>query len=191
MAQHPHQRVGVFIDVQNMYHSCKHLYNAKVNFGQVVKTALADRQLVRAMGYVSVSQAPDEAAFFEALYKQGIELKMKDLQVFPDGTKKGDWDVGIAVDCIAMSHKLDVIVLVTGDGDFMPLVEYLSYRGVTVELVSFGKSTSARLIESVHSFYDLDQDVNKHVIRGSASQKAGAEGNKPRNASANNKNKKK
>lgn len=165
MSQHPSQRVGVFIDVQNMYHSSKHLYNARVNFGQVLKTAVGDRHLIRALGYVSVSQTPEEDAFFQALQKQGFEVKMKDLQVFADGTKKGDWDVGITIDCVRMSEKIDVAVLVTGDGDFMPLVEFLRNKGVRVEVVSFGKSTSSRLLEEVDWFFDLDTDPKKFLIK--------------------------
>lgn len=165
MNQHPQQRVGVFIDVQNMYHSGRHLFNAKVNFGQILKTAVADRQLIRAFGYVSVTQSQEEQAFFEALHKQGFEVKMKDLQVFPDGTKKGNWDIGMCMDCVRLSTKLDVVVLVTGDGDFIPLVEYLRNQGLKVELVSFRKSTSAGLVEEVDQFIDIGQDLRKFLIK--------------------------
>src|SRR5581483_12341055 len=71
------------------------------------------------------SDLSSEAAFFEALEKAGLELRMKDLQIYAGGMKKADWDVGMAVDAIRMSEFLDVIVLVTGDGDFIPLVDYL------------------------------------------------------------------
>ena len=120
--KHKGQRVGVFIDTQNLYHSAKNLYKAKVNFGNVLKQAVAGRQLIRARAYVVTTESGEEQNFFEALEKLGIEIKTKDLQVFYGGAKKADWDVGMAIDAISMASKLDAIVLATGDGDFAPLV---------------------------------------------------------------------
>lgn len=151
-------RVGVFVDVQNLYHSAKNLHHSRVNFGELFKAAVADRQLVRALAYVvKGGESPEEQAFFDALEKSGLELKMKDLQVFAGGQKKADWDVGMAVDVISMAKQLDVVVLVTGDGDFIPLVEYLQHNGLVVEAVSFGRSTSGKLKEKVNNFIDLDE----------------------------------
>ncbi len=165
--KHKEQRVGVFIDTQNLYHSAKNLYKRKVNFGEVVKEAVQGRVLIRAVAYVITSEAGDEKGFFEALLKMGIETKTKNLQVFAGGAKKADWDVGLAVDAISLSNKLDSIVLVTGDGDFVPLVEYLKLSaGCQVEVVSFGKSTSGKLIEAADDFIDLDKKPVKYLIRG-------------------------
>jgi len=138
--KHKEQRVGVFIDTQNLYHCARNLYKARVNFGAVLKDAVAGRKLVRAVAYVITTEAGDEKNFFEALSKLGIETKTKDLQIFAGGTKKADWDVGLAVDAIKMSPRLDSVVIVSGDGDFVPLVEYLQTIGVQVEVVSFGNS---------------------------------------------------
>lgn len=165
--KHKNQRVGIFIDTQNLYHSAKNLYKSKVNFGKVVQEVLADRQLIRAIAYVISSETGEEQGFFDALAKAGIETKTKDLQVFIGGAKKADWDVGLAVDAIKMSSKLDTIVIVSGDGDFVPLVEYLkSNSGCQVEVVAFGKSTSSKLIESADDFRDLDEDPRKYLIGG-------------------------
>jgi len=151
-------RVGVFVDMQNLYHSAKHLHGARINFAELVRMASADRQVVRALVYVVKSgEGEEEKAFFDALEKSGLELKMKDLQVFAGGAKKADWDVGMAVDVISLAKQLDVVVLATGDGDFVPLVEYLQHNGLIVEAVSFGRSTSLRLKEAVNNFYDLDE----------------------------------
>jgi len=155
MVKHPEQRVGVFVDVGNMYHSAKNLYNAKVNFKEVLKSAVNERKLVRAIAYVIKSKSPEEQKFFEALDSQGFEVHMKDLQVFMGGMKKGDWDAGMVVDVIKMAPKLDVVVLVTGDGDFVPLVEYLQSHGSLVEVVGFRETTSARLIEACDDYTDL------------------------------------
>jgi len=163
--KHKQQRVGIFIDTQNLYHSAKNLYKRKVNFAEVLKEALTGRVLIRALAYVITSEAGDEKAFFDALKKMGIETKTKNLQVFSGGAKKGDWDVGLAVDAISLSDKLDSVVLVTGDGDFVPLVEYLKIgAGCQVEVMSFGKSTSSKLIEAADDFIDLDKKTTKYLL---------------------------
>ncbi|KKR41863.1 hypothetical protein A2356_03765 [Candidatus Nomurabacteria bacterium RIFOXYB1_FULL_39_16] len=162
--KHKEQRVGVFIDTQNLYHSARNLYQSRVNFGAVLKDAVAGRKLVRAVAYVITTEAGDEKNFFEALSKLGIETKTKDLQIFAGGAKKADWDVGLAVDAIKMSPRLDSVVIISGDGDFIPLVEYLQTIGVQVEVVSFGKSTSGKLREAVDDFVDLSLNPRKYLL---------------------------
>ena len=165
--KHKEQRVGIFIDAQNLYHSAKNLYHSRVNFGQIVKDALGDRSLIRAIAYVITTEAGDEKAFFEALTKMGIETKTKDLQIFGSGAKKADWDVGLAVDAIKLAPKLDAVILVSGDGDFVPLIQYLqTNEGCQVEVVSFGKSTSSKLREATDDFFDLDDSPQKYLIGG-------------------------
>ncbi len=159
------QRVGVFIDAQNLYHSAKNLYKSRVNFGAIMKEAVAGRVLVRAIAYVITTEGGEEKSFFDALEKLGIETKTKDLQIFFGGAKKADWDVGLAVDAMKLAPKLDAIVLVAGDGDYVPLVEYLKmHSGVQVEVVSFAKSTSGKLIEAADDFVDLCGDPKKFLI---------------------------
>jgi len=165
--KHKEQRVGIFIDAQNLYHTAKNLYGAKVNFGAIVKDALAGRALIRAIAYAITTEGGEEQGFLEALEKVGIETKTKDLQVFAGGAKKADWDVGLAVDAITMAPKLDTVIIVSGDGDFIPLVEYLQMNeGCQVEVVSFGKSTSGKLKETVDDFMDLDETSRKYLIGG-------------------------
>lgn len=165
--KHKEQRVGIFIDAQNLYHSGRNLYHSKVNFGKIVEESLDGRKLVRAVAYVISTESGEETAFFEALVKMGIETKIKDLQIFSSGAKKADWDVGMAIDAVKLAPKLDAIILITGDGDFVPLVEYLQMNeGCQVEVVSFGKSTSAKLIEAADHFTDLDKSPNKYLLRG-------------------------
>jgi uncharacterized LabA/DUF88 family protein len=162
--KHKEQRVGVFIDTQNLYHSARNLYHARVNFGAVLKDAVSGRKLVRAVAYVITTEAGDEKNFFEALAKLGIETKTKDLQIFAGGSKKADWDVGLAVDAIKMSSRLDSVVIVSGDGDFVPLVEYLQTVGIQVEVVSFGQSTSQKLRETADDFVDLSVSPRKYLM---------------------------
>ena len=164
--KHKEQRVGVLIDVQNMYHSAKNLYKARVNFREILRTAEAGRKLVRAVAYVVTTETGEEKAFLEALGKAGIEIKTKELQIFPGGMKKADWDIGMAVDAIKLSNLCDAIVLVTGDGDFVPLVEYLKGAwGGQIEVIAFSKSASAKLREIADDFVDLSKDSKKYLIK--------------------------
>lgn len=162
--KHKEQRVAIFIDAQNLYHSAKNLYRANVNFGQVVKDALAGRLLTRVIAYVITTESGEEKSFFDALTKIGIETKTKPLQIFGSGAKKADWDVGLAIDAVKLASKVDATVIVSGDGDFVPLVEYLKTRGCQVEVVAFGKSTSAKLIEAADDYLDLDANPRKYLL---------------------------
>lgn len=190
------QRVGIFVDVQNLYHSAKNLYHGRVNYGELIKYLVGDRQLIRAMAYVVKSEGvephrpagerrvaapppnwrPDgehalsaEAAFFEALEKAGLELRLKDIQIYADGYKKADWDVGMAVDAIRMSQFLDVVILVTGDGDHLPLVDYLKWGvGRFVEVAAFKRSASAKLQEAVDKFINIEE-IPRAIMRTKSS----------------------
>jgi uncharacterized protein (TIGR00288 family) len=165
MIKHREQRVGVFVDVANMYHSAKNLYSAKVNFKEVLREAVASRRLIRAIAYVIRSESEEEKGFFGALDSQGFEVKAKDLQVFAGGAKKADWDVGIAVDAIKLADRLDSVVLVSGDGDYVPLVTYLKEnKGCQVEVIAFGKTTSAKLIDAADDYIDLGADLKRFLI---------------------------
>lgn len=158
------QRVGVFVDVQNLYYTARNVYNSRVNFTSILRDAVGERPLVKALAYGIKADMPDEQKFFDALEKAGFEVKLKDLQSFYGGAKKGDWDVGIVMDIIKMNPKLDVVVLASGDGDFIPLLEYLQVLGQRVELVSFGKSTSTKMRDLVDNYLDLDTDPRKYLM---------------------------
>lgn len=167
--KHEGQRVGVFIDTQNLYHSARNIHHAKVNFGAIVEEAVGDRTLIRAIAYVITTESGEEQGFFEALEKVGIETKTKNLQIFSGGAKKADWDVGLAVDAIKMAPKLDTVILVSGDGDFVPLVEYLKVNeGCQVEVIAFGESSSKSLRDVADDFIDLSEDSRKFLLGGAA-----------------------
>ncbi len=163
MIKHEEQRVGILVDVSNMYHSAKNLFNRKVNFKEILNKAVASRKLIRATAYAIRTENKDEAPFIDALGQQGFEVKMKDLQIFAGGAKKADWDVGIAIDAIKLANKLDVIIIVSGDGDYLPLVSYLqNNKGCLVEIMAFRKTCSSRLIEEADDFTDLS--INKKFL---------------------------
>lgn len=172
MIKHKEQRVGVFVDVANMYHSAKNLHGARLNFKELLDSAVDGRRLMRAVAYAIKSDSEEEVTFFDALDKSGFEVRTKDLQVFASGSKKADWDVGITVDAITMEPKLDVVVLVTGDGDFVPLVEYLQLRGVLVEVVSFMETTSQRLKDIVDDMLDLSADKKRYLMKSRLAMKS-------------------
>lgn len=163
--KHKAQRVGIFIDTQNIYHSAKNLYHAKANFGAILQESLAGRVLVRAIAYVATTESGEEGAFFGALSKVGIETRTKPLQIFAGGAKKANWDIDLAMDAVKLAPKLDSIIIISGDGDFVSLVEYLqNTHGTQVEVVSFKKSSSAKLIEACDDFLDLDLNPKKYLI---------------------------
>jgi uncharacterized LabA/DUF88 family protein len=164
MTNHPSQRIAVLIDTQNLYYSARNLYNAKVNFKNIVDDAVAGRQLTRAIAYVVKTKTGEEKPFFEALGKAGIETKEKELQIFFGGAKKADWDVGLAVDAIVFSEKVDSIVLVSGDGDFLPLVQYLKMKGVYVEIAAFSETASSKIVEVADNFINLSADKTRYLI---------------------------
>jgi uncharacterized LabA/DUF88 family protein len=163
-SRHINQRIGVFVDVQNMYYSAKQLYSSKVNFRTILTDAIANRELVRAIAYVIKADVKDENTFYDALEDMGFEVRAKDLQVFYSGAKKGDWDVGIAMDVMRLAPKLDTVVLVSGDGDFSDLLEHAKSLGCRTEVVAFGKTTSHKLRDVTDLFIDLDND-KKYLLK--------------------------
>ncbi len=177
--KHPEQRVGVFIDVQNMYYSAKNLFGSKVNFGNIVKEGTAGRKLVRAIAYVVSTEGGEEKPFFDALYNLGIETKEKQLQIFFGGEKKADWDVGITVDAIRLAPSLDAIILVSGDGDYVPLIEYLRNQGKQVEVMAFSNTTSSKLVEAADDFTDLGIEKGKFLIKSYVARSAVRRADRP------------
>ena len=163
--KHAGQRVAVFIDVQNLYHSARNLYGARTNFREILKLAVSQRSLIRAFAYVVRTKTGEEKPFFDALTKLGIETRVRDLQEFYGGLKKADWDVGITVDAIKTSSSVDVIVLASGDGDFIQLIEYLKNQGKRTEVIAFGKSASSKLREIVDEFIDLGENPDKYLLK--------------------------
>ena len=165
MIKHKDQRVAILVDVSNMYHSAKNLYHKRVNFKEVLKSAVSGRKLIRATAYVIRTESEEETPFFEVLSQQGFEVKMKDLQIFAGGAKKADWDVGIAMDAIKIASKVDVVVIVSGDGDYLPLMSYIqNASGCLVEVMGFKQTTSSKLSEESDDYIDLNEN-KKYLLK--------------------------
>src|SRR3989338_7784250 len=153
------QRVVVLVDVQNLYYSAKNLYQSRVNYKNLPTLVTQKRLLVRAIAYViKADPSEKENGFFDAVNSGGFEVKEKLLQTFYGGAKKGDWGLGIAVDAIRLGHQVDSIILVSGDGDFKPVVNYLQQSlGCLVEVVAFRKTANHELIEIADDFIDIEK----------------------------------
>lgn len=159
IVRNPDQRVAILVDVQNLYYSARNKYKARINFKNLLKIAVQGRPLIRAIAYViEADTGAKEIEFFDALNSAGFEVKEKALQIFPGGAKKGDWDLGIAMDAIRLGNKVDSIVLVSGDGDFKPVVNYLQQsQGCLVEVVAFKSTANNELIEMADDFVDIEK----------------------------------
>ncbi len=156
------QRVAILVDVQNLYYSGKNLYNARVNYKNLLNQIIQKRILVRAIAYVINADETKENVFFNALHEAGFEVKEKALQTFYGGAKKGDWDLGIAMDAIRLGNKVDSIILVSGDGDFKPVVNYLQQAlGCLVEVVAFKRTANKELIELADDFTNIEDSKGK------------------------------
>jgi uncharacterized LabA/DUF88 family protein len=153
------QRMGIFVDVQNMFYSAKALHQSKIDYSKLLLEVVENRELIRAVAYAVHKPDVDQSGFTDALKRLGYEIKTKELRLRPDGTAKGDWDMGIAIDTIAIAPKLDTIVLVSGDGDFVPLVEMLKAHGCRVEVVSFRKSTAVELVEASTKYTAIEESM--------------------------------
>jgi uncharacterized LabA/DUF88 family protein len=164
MVVNKEQRIGVFVDVQNLYYSAKNLYSQKINFTNLLKDAVQGRKIVRAIAYVIKTEAMKERTFFDALDKIGFEIRAKDLQIFFGGAKKGDWDIGIAMDIIEIAPKIDVVVLLSGDGDFVPLMHHARSLGCKVEVMAFGRSASSMARSAADVFIDLEKEKGKYLM---------------------------
>jgi len=174
------QRVGVCVDVQNMYYSARNIHSGRLNFPKLLETIVKERQLIRAIAYVIEDGVRDQSNFFALLEGSGFDIRSKALRVRPDGTSKGDWDMGIALDALALSDKVDVIALVTGDGDFTDLVNFLRSKGVRVEIYSFPESTADSLVKASDQFTPLGEEqvmrVNRQRREPSPGEQAPASG---------------
>ena len=153
------QRVGIFIDVQNMFYAAKHLYGSKLNFARLLDYIAKGRPLTRAIAYIVKTPDIDQSNFITMLRSNGYEVRVKELKQRPDGTAKGDWDMGLALDALAMSDRLDVVAIVSGDGDFVELVNHLKARGVRVEVYSFPYSTAEELRHSATDYFQMGPEV--------------------------------
>jgi uncharacterized LabA/DUF88 family protein len=162
------ERVAVFVDGANLYHSIKNYYKGVLDYGRLLSAAVGDRKLLRATFYIVEKQESDDTqgarSFVYNLNKFGYKVRSKPLIVHETLTSegertvshKGDWDIGIVVDMMRLSEHADTYVLVSGDGDYVEAVEYLqSEKGIRVEVISAAQCTSQALLDVCDQHTDL------------------------------------
>ena len=152
-------RVGVFVDVQNMFYAAKDRYGGRVDYIKLLDLIVGPRYLIGAYAYIVQIPEIDQAAFLSLLEHNGYTIKSKDLRLRGDGSAKGDWDVGIAVDVVSMLGSLDVVILASGDGDFCPLAELIKQQNKRVEVVAFEHNTSMDLQQIADQFYPIGDEL--------------------------------
>lgn len=168
--RNPEQRVVILVDVQNLYYSAKNLYHSRVNFKNIIQLVVQGRKLTRAIAYAVDTAEETNKVFIDALHEAGFEIKQKPVQTFIDGSKKADWDIGMAMDAIRLSSKVDSIILVSGDGDFCPVVNYLQQsQGCLVEIMAFGQTTNKELREMADEFIDIEEYPEELLFRSKRS----------------------
>ncbi len=152
-------RVGVFVDVQNMFYAAKDRFGRRVDYIKLLDLIVGPRYLMVAYAYVVQIPEINQSSFLSLLEHNGYTIKSKDLRLRGDGSAKGDWDVGIAVDVVSMLGSLDVVILASGDGDFCPLAELIKQQDKRVEVVAFEHNTSMDLQQIADQFFPIGDEL--------------------------------
>ncbi len=152
------KRVGIFVDVQNIFYASKQ-FNSRLDFDKLLKISVGSRRLIRAIAYVVQSPEVDQSSFISMLQQKSYEVRRKDLRQRSDGSAKGDWDMGMAIDVMRFVNTLDVVVLVSGDGDFVSLVNLVKTIGPRVEVISFLHNTARDLINSADKHIPIENEL--------------------------------
>ncbi len=154
------QKVSIFVDVQNIYYTTKQKYNRHFDYNVFWTEVTKNREVVKAFAYAIYSSDEKQKQFQNILRGIGFEVKLKPFIQRSDGSAKGDWDVGITLDVLEYAEKSDLIVLVSGDGDFDLLVHKVkNYFKIPVEVYGVPELTSGSLINSATKFYPITKDL--------------------------------
>jgi uncharacterized LabA/DUF88 family protein len=157
-----HPRVGIFVDVPNLIYASERR-KINIDFGRVLQYFIRDRELVRASAYAPITDDPqaklENQRFVQHFVGHPYRIITKPLKRFADGSMKANFDIELAIDILTMSDRLDIVVLMSGDGDFRKLVELVSSRGVRVEVVAFSETASSEL----KTVADLYVDIGLHI----------------------------
>ena len=153
------QTVGIFVDVQNVYYTTRQAYQKRFDYNYFWQAALSERSLYQANAYAIDRGDPQQRSFQNILRAIGFNVKTKPYIQRADGSAKGDWDVGITIDVMESLQHIDVLVLVSGDGDFELLVEKAKSYGKKVEVYGVPSLTADSLIHAATTFIPIEQDL--------------------------------
>jgi len=153
-------KVAIFLDVPNLIYAAEQI-GARVHFGKLLNYLTEGRQLVRATAYAPVTDDPmtryEAQRFVQPVLNNGYKIVTKPWKRFADGSMKANFDIELAVDILTMSDRLDIVILMSGDGDFRRVCELVESKGVRVEVVAFAASTAMELRSVADLYIDLGQ----------------------------------
>lgn len=152
------QRVVIAIDVQNLYYGAKDIYGTKVAYQKFLERVLKGRRMLRAIAYIANREGNNQGSFIGLMRGIGCDIRQKQVIERPGGMKC-NWDVEIAVDAMAIAHKVDTFVLASGDGDFTYLLRALRMQGVKTEVVAFRANTAHSLIDEADEYLEITKDM--------------------------------
>lgn len=154
------KRVLILVDVQNVYYTTREAFKKNFDYNHFWSRATSGRQVVKAIAYAIDRGDRKQKEFQNILRAIGFEVKLKPFIQRSDGSAKGDWDVGITIDALEYSTSVDVVVLVSGDGDFEPLVDKLrTSAGNYVEVYGVTTLTAASLVKAASEFIPIDKEL--------------------------------
>ena len=154
------EKVGIFVDVQNIYYTCRQAYQANFDYKRFWAEATREREVICAYAYATERGDEKQSQFQDILRAIGFDVKLKPMLKRRDGTAKADWDVGIALDIFEEAQRCDTIVLASGDGDFEILLERIKQRFDTrTEVYGVRQLTSNQLISAASRFFPIESNL--------------------------------
>ena len=153
------ERIALFVDSQNLYYSARMGYAAKVNYEKLLKLITENRNMVKAYAYIVQAPDGDVKPFATSLERIGYIVKIKDVRTRSDGSAKANWDMGMALDILGILDRVDTIILASGDGDFVPLVDFIKTKNKRVEIFAFAENTAYDLKEKADKFEPLGENI--------------------------------
>lgn len=156
----PDLRIAVFADVQNIYYTTRETYGRQFNYRKLMQRISEQGEIVRANAYAIARDDDKQRQFQDALRHIGFNVKLKPYIQRSDGSAKGDWDVGITIDIMETAKDVDIIVLLSGDGDFAILLEKIKKDyGVSTEVYGVPTLTANSLIHAASVFRPIAEDL--------------------------------
>jgi uncharacterized LabA/DUF88 family protein len=154
------EKISIFVDVQNIYYTCRQAYQSNFDYNKFWSNVTSNRVVVNAFAYATESGDKKQAQFQNILRAIGFSVKLKPLLKRHDGTTKADWDVGIALDVYEEAKKCDTIILASGDGDFDILLQRIKKRfNTSTEVYGVPQLTSGLLIKEAKKFIAIDENL--------------------------------